>query len=388
MEILQFQSLLNQVNAITDRYKKINELTGENLNVFRILKLESSEVRMHSAFIAELLKPNGSHGQKDIFLKLFVNAFCFKDNLIDLSSCKVKVEESIGTISDDRTQGGRIDIVITDKHYRKIIIENKIYAGDQDNQLTRYHNYSDNADIIYLTLDGKLPSNGSKGEMEEGKHYKCYSYKRDILKWLELCRKEVAIYPIVREALTHYINLIKYLTNQTLNKNMQDELSDLLKSNLEASFAIYDNLDKACDKISNDFGKLIENECKEIGLKCVYGISFEKNYSGIWICRPEWRYFNIGFQFQNYDKDLVYGIIAKKNPKDFQIPESIKDKIRTLPNNTPKNNIWWSWFKRIEEPYNDWSKFQAWKAILDNRMRENIIEKIKYLLEITKDLEM
>ncbi|MDB5016397.1 MAG: hypothetical protein JWQ84_1229, partial [Mucilaginibacter sp.] len=135
MEIHQFQSLLNQVNAITDRYKKINELTGENFNVFRILKLESSEVRMHSAFIAELLKPNGSHGQKDIFLKLFVNAFCFKDNLIDLQSCKVKVEESIGTISDDRTQGGRIDIVITDKHYRKIIIENKIYAGDQDNQL-------------------------------------------------------------------------------------------------------------------------------------------------------------------------------------------------------------------------------------------------------------
>ncbi|MDB5016537.1 MAG: hypothetical protein JWQ84_1369, partial [Mucilaginibacter sp.] len=91
---------------------------------------------------------------------------------------------------------------------------------------------------------------------------------------------------------------------------------------------------------------------------------------------------------QNYDKDLVYGIIAKKKPKDFQIPESIKDKIKILPNNTPKNNIWWSWFKRLEEPYNDWSKFPAWNAILDNRMRENIIEKIKYLLEITKDLEM
>ena len=72
MEIHQLKSLLDQVNAITAKYRKINDLTGENFNVFRILKLESSEVRMHSAFIAELLNPHGSHGQRDVFLKLFV----------------------------------------------------------------------------------------------------------------------------------------------------------------------------------------------------------------------------------------------------------------------------------------------------------------------------
>jgi hypothetical protein len=30
----EYKSLLDQVNAITTRYKKINELTGENFNVF------------------------------------------------------------------------------------------------------------------------------------------------------------------------------------------------------------------------------------------------------------------------------------------------------------------------------------------------------------------
>ncbi|HAL83767.1 MAG TPA: hypothetical protein DCO83_17275 [Mucilaginibacter sp.] len=388
METHQIQNLLHQVNAITTRYKKINELTGENFNVFRILKLESSEVRMHSAFIAELLKPDGSHGQKDTFLKLFVNAFCFNGNLIDTQSCKVKVEEGIGAIREEGTQGGRIDIVITDKHYHQIIIENKIYAGDQDHQLTRYHKYSDKADIIYLTLDGKPPSDNSKGEMEDGVHYKCYSYKHDILNWLELCRKEVTINPIVREALTHYINLIKYLTNQTLNQTMQEELSDLLKSNLEASFAIADNLDKACDKVSNDFGEIIEKACMDIGLECAYGISFNKNYSGIWIWRPEWKYVNIGIQFQNYDKDLVYGVSTKKNPNDFPIPTTVRDKIKSLPHNTPKNNAWWPWFKRLGEPYNNWSKFQAWEAISDGRMKDHLMDRIQYLIELTKGLEM
>jgi len=389
METNQIQNLLDQVNALSDRYKKIDELTGENFNVFRILKIESSEVKMHSAFIAELLKPDGSHGQKNTFLKLFVNSFCFKGNLIDTEFCRVKVEENIGKISEDKTQGGRIDIVVTDtRNDHKIIIENKIYAGDQDYQLTRYHNYSENADIIYLTLDGKMPSEASKGKMEDGRHYKCYSYKDHILNWLELCRKEVAVYPVVREAITHYINLIKYLTNQTLNQNMENELSDLLKSNLEASFIIADNLDKACEKVSNSFGETIENSCANIGLNCSYGVALEKNYSGIWICRPEWKYLNIGIQFQSYDKDLIYGIIAKENPNEVIVPITVKDKIKALPNNLTKNNVWWAWYNRIEEPYNNWGKFQAWQAILDGRMKNYLMDRIEYLVKITKGLEL
>jgi hypothetical protein len=388
MEIHQFKSLLDQVNAITAKYRKINDLTGENFNVFRILKLESSEVRMHSAFIAELLNPHGSHGQRDVFLKLFVKSFCFKENLIDTESCRISIEENIGRINEDRTQGGRIDIVITDIHSHQIIIENKIYANDQTKQLTRYYNYSNNADIIYLTLDGKDAAKDSKGELEDGIHYKRYSYKHDILDWLELCRKEVAIYPIVREAITHYINLIKYLTNQTLNKTMQDELSDLIKLNLEASFSIVDNLDKACDKISKEFGLMLKDECNKKGLVCKFNLDFDEKYNGIWIWKEEWKYVNIGFQFQNYDKDLIYGIVTKKHPKDSPIPLEVRNNINVLPSNTPKINDWWPWFKRMEEPYNNWSKFQAWQAILNGKMRDVMIQKIDNLLKLIVGLEI
>jgi hypothetical protein len=198
----------------------------------------------------------------------------------------------------------------------------------------------------------------------------------------------VAIYPVVREAMTHYINLIRHLTNQTLNKNMKEELSDLMSINIEASFAIANNLNSACDKISKEFGINLENACQGIGLSCSYKVSFRENFTGIWICRPEWKYFNIGFQFRNGDKNLVYGIVKKGQLKDISLHADIVNKISAIPQNMSKEYSHWPWYKKVEDPYDNWHLLPAWKAIVDKRMKDNFIEKIKYLLEVTKDLEM
>ena len=55
--------LLNLVGAINKRHTQIAGITGEGFNIFQILKVGTNEVRMHSAFLAEMLDPNGSHGQ-------------------------------------------------------------------------------------------------------------------------------------------------------------------------------------------------------------------------------------------------------------------------------------------------------------------------------------
>ncbi len=389
MELYHFKNLLDQVNGLVKRYKKVSELTGENFNVFRILKLESSEVRMHSAFIAELLNPKGSHGQKDVFLKLFVNAFCFKQQMIDTASCNVEIEKHAGFISANGLEGGRIDILITDEsNHNQIIIENKIYAGDQSHQLTRYYNYSNSADILYLTLNGKEPNDDSIGELKNDIHFKCYSYKHDILNWLEQCRKEAAINPIIRESITQYINLIKYLTNQTINNTMQEELSDLLKVNLEAAFLISDNIDNACDKLLGDFIPKLEIMCCDLGLKCTNNIDFDRNYTGFWIDKSGWENVKIAFQFQSYDKDLIYGFIVKKDPEKISIPTELRSTLKSLPNNTVKNSSWWPWYRRLEDPYNNWSKFNAWKAIENETMLKVFKEKIEYLLGVSGNIDL
>lgn len=56
--------------------------------------------------------------------------------------------------------GGRIDIIVTDGNGNAVIIENKIYAADQDKQMVRYHNYAKhnfNAhNLFYLSLYGEV----------------------------------------------------------------------------------------------------------------------------------------------------------------------------------------------------------------------------------------
>ncbi len=388
METTQFETLFEKVTTLNNHYKRINDLTGENFNIFRILKLEASEVRLHSAFLAELLNPKGNHGQKDVFLKLFVKLFCYNNKLIDTENCSVEIEKHTTSISHDFTEGGRIDIVITDKNGQKILIENKIYAADQKNQLLRYHHYSPNADLLYITLNQKEPNKNSIGTLIKDEHFKCYSFKTHVLRWLELCRKEVAVYPIVRESITQYINLIKYLTNQTINDNMQTELNGIIAANLEASFLIADNLDKALNEVSIDFGSKIKHHYESLGFVCDYTVDFNKRHTGIWIFKSNWKNVRIGFCFENYDEKLIYGLAAYKEFTDFPISLELKNKLSSFPNNTNGGTERWPWYRSFESPYNDWKKLEAWQAITDGTMMKLIKEKVDLLLQLTAGMDL
>lgn len=236
--------LLHRCDNIIKHYDHIDLLSGDRFNIFDILNLRTEEVRLHSSFIAELLNPEGSHGQGHQFLKLFTKRFNI--NNLDLSSTKVLKEKYIGRIegSGKNARGGNIDIYIYDQHGISITIENKIYAGDQTDQLQRYYNHS-NQNLLYLTLDGKECDKSSSHKLIEGKDYKAISYKYDILKWLEDCQKEAYRYPVIREGIYHYIALIKTLTNQTRNTHMKTEITNVLlesPANLKAALTIVNEL--------------------------------------------------------------------------------------------------------------------------------------------------
>ena len=77
IEIINVSNLLNQVGIIKKKYDDLAEYTGENYNIFNVLNIYSDELS-HSAIIGDLLNAKGKHGQKDIFLKLFleeINSF-------------------------------------------------------------------------------------------------------------------------------------------------------------------------------------------------------------------------------------------------------------------------------------------------------------------------
>ena len=193
--MIKLESLLKQVSEIVAKEKTQQEekrKRGENFNIFNVLGLSTSEVRLHSAFLAELLNPNGDHGLGDKFLDAFLKIVIKREKTIfefDTKSAKVFCEFYIGNISENYTEGGRIDIFIQDDNKQTIIIENKIYADDQKNQLLRYHNYAENIIgsnkyiILYLSLEeGDEPSKDSLGNKQFD--YQTISYKKDIMNWL------------------------------------------------------------------------------------------------------------------------------------------------------------------------------------------------------------
>jgi hypothetical protein len=129
------------------------QATGEHFNIFQILRVGHLEVKTHSPILGELLNPKGRHGQGAAFLRLFLARFEVRE--FDTETATVKLEYHVGQITEK--SGGRIDIVVKDSKGAAIVIENKIYAGDQDNQMMRYREVYPHAELFYLTLDGREP---------------------------------------------------------------------------------------------------------------------------------------------------------------------------------------------------------------------------------------
>ena len=131
-----------------------------SLNVWEAVNIARSELK-HCSFLRWLLDPRGSHYQGDLFLRRFIESFSEsfpreipKD---ELSSCKVKSEDFYHGV-------GRVDISITGRSFI-IVIEAKIDAGEQEQQMARYEQlksqYSHkNVVIVFLTKDGRDPTSG------------------------------------------------------------------------------------------------------------------------------------------------------------------------------------------------------------------------------------
>lgn len=331
----ELESFLKKVSEIVEKEKTQQEerrKRGENFNIFNVLGLSTSEVRLHSMFLAELLNPDGDHGLGDKFLNAFLKTVIKPvkpDFEIDTESCKVRVEHPIGEIPEDYSEGGRIDILIQDQSNKTIIIENKIDAGDQYRQLLRYNNYAKkkyNAEqyiLLYLTKCGTLPTEESTGKQKF--NYSCLSYKKHILDWLEHCVGIAALFPRVRETISQYITNLKQITN-IMSKENKDKLINLLvnETNIETTLSISRYLNEAILKIRKDFIdiRLFQLAVKH-GTELKYDKEFiylpsgeKKAYKKIRFINKEYNGF---FQIEQWRNEVYYGIVADGYREDEKI---------------------------------------------------------------------
>ena len=162
VEMLLRQALQNLV--LDDDLERLEDLLAE-FNLFDVLKIERRETQ-HSALLAWLLDPRGSHGLRDYFLRRF------------LSEAAAKAQEGgipgVTPLDVDRwelndvevaTERHNIDVLVIGEEDEFIcLIENKIGAGEHSNQLTRYLGIIDRhyegltPFPVFLTPEGSEPA--------------------------------------------------------------------------------------------------------------------------------------------------------------------------------------------------------------------------------------
>jgi hypothetical protein len=315
------RSLLSQTKTIIKHQRELEKLRGESFNVFSILKMENKENATHSAFLAELLNPEGSHYKETAFLELFLDALGEPHiNHLDLASTQVKVEHHVGYKNYDDLTGGRIDIFLEDKTGNCISIENKIHAGDQDGQVERYCNYRKGKNkVFYLTLEGNEPSEASKGLLKSNTDFFNISYRDDIQLWLDKCLKESAEQPILRESIKQYKLLIRNLTS-TMDATNQKELTSLMFMNLDEAKYIAHNffteLNKLKDQIRQNVFQKLQSQLQEIFL-IQLGDPIHKDFAQIWIKLKGFENSPYYFGLESFHSILFLGVFNQEGRNDF-----------------------------------------------------------------------
>ena len=377
------KNLLNQVSIITKKNAEFLDATGGRFNIFSIAGVNHYE-NTHSAILAELLNPKGSHGLKSKFLQSFIDRIELKDELkdIDCENANVKTEAP--------TDDGRIDILIRDNKGHTIIIENKIYARDQDKQLKRYNAHGikisiDKYQILYLTLNGTEASVNSGQDIK----YQQVSYSSDIIAWLEDCVNLSSRFPLVRETINQYINHLKQLTNQDMSTKNKEEVVRILadsEDNLQAAFAIFENVGALKDYlISNFFLPQLTEIADELHIKVSSELKGRVKDQWFRFYVPEWSLFYICFDFEAGDcrgLEYYYNVKDKERKPCEKTVQLLSPKFEKRSSN-PELPCGYSYVTR----YKNWNS-DAYFAIYSGEMKKEIQRIVENLIEQAKDLEM
>jgi hypothetical protein len=211
----RFGHVRTALEALADLDRHSQRRLASRFNLFKALGVERREVRTHSAFLAELFRPSGTHAQGTLFLEAFLqhclrkggefNHFPRIEFPTGAAFWEVDCEKSV--------PDGQLDIVVWSLQSGFLmVIENKIDAAEQKDQIGRYQDWlsrrteypEERRALIYLTPDGRRAGTASN----EG--YFRLSYAKDVVAWLRSALPNVEA-PRVRDAVIQYLDLIESL---------------------------------------------------------------------------------------------------------------------------------------------------------------------------------
>lgn len=217
MTLDRYSNLLAVAGRVCERHWTNRSRT---FNVFTVLRSASDEVNLHSRFLHAVLDHRDPANGRRENLEAFVRGVAKAE---DFSLEKAWVER----------ESGGIDLLVSNGR-EAIVVENKIWARDQERQLERYRDglveqeYDPDAiRLLYLTPFGDPPSEQSAGRIPVAEIQRV-SYREDLGEWLTGCQRRAFDDPGLREAIAQYRRLIMTMTNSGYEAEHMGELKELL----------------------------------------------------------------------------------------------------------------------------------------------------------------
>lgn len=303
----KYVDFFEELNKFKEKQQKQKERGLNDYNLLTTVLNEYDEVRLHSRVIGSLLDINGLHYQKELFLEKFME-------ILKITEFEFNIEESNLFLEYQN-----IDLYLTDgiKH---IIIENKIYAGDQKNQIKRYYDTikDENKDlgyndilVIYLSIDRTKPSSYSLGNLiiednyifdndEKIAIFKNINYKNEILNWLDDCLHEIQNITNLNESIQQYKNVVEKITNNYKEKVMSQKEFLLEKDNLKLAIGLENSIKEAKCEIQLLFWEELQTQLTNYGHQFNF-VDYKSNEIDI----------NSKIKEYYYKNNKYYGLVKK-----------------------------------------------------------------------------
>ena len=387
-----FNELAPRLEAARTVERELDRQLARQFNAFDYLRTDELGL---SKMIGDLLDPEGPHGQGQIFLRLLLDKVGF-DYDGGLRNSRVDVELPI---EDQR----RLDVAvhIDDRHC--LAIENKPYAGDQENQIRdylawlrkRYERFL----LIYLSPRGEAPSDYSvkrddlpNDDDKAAATFKIMPYHRTeggaedddfelfridfgLADWLRECRQHCDVERLrwfLREAETF---CERQFGGSTMTTGEHQIIKDFVLAddhNLTTAYAIQRAWPEIYAAVCSQFLETIAKRLKD-----ELGYHSRSNYSdkryGSWVqadClqwreyqnapEPEWSRTSLYLQAQgSRGKNWYIGICSpvptsEMSTEDLKRREQIEKRLKDESKNRPHDSEYWPWFEYVDERYGNW----------------------------------
>ena len=336
MDIRELNNVFEVMGSISSKVMNKKHDTPGTMNIAEIMNRHHLE-NQHSNIISFLIDPEEIHNHPEYGTKFL--------QLLKKKGLNITGEKICNTVREDSTDDlRRIDIFVeTENEY--IIIENKVYADDQDNQIHDYIEYvkekysaDEKVFVVYLNPRGYEPSEKSisleeLANLKNEKRFITLSYSDDILNWLgqlEFKKDE----DVLKAGIVQYIDVVQAITNKRkevlkMNEEIANELfyeygklsREELKEKLHLMNSFQDNINLTL--FINFFEEIYKEGKGKLKFLCNGNSNHENTEAWEKDVIQNRKRFGIRYSFNNHEKDLF---VTDLNSNDF-IYASNTDKI-------------------------------------------------------------